>query len=35
MLERMLTPAPQLTESKVLMYAARCGYEIFGNDGCV
>jgi len=31
----MLTLAPQLTESKMLMYAAACGYEEFGNDGCV
>jgi hypothetical protein len=31
----MLTLAPQLTDSKTLMYAATCGYEKFGNDGCV
>lgn len=34
-LERMLTLAPKLTESKMLMHAAACGYEKFGNDGCV
>jgi hypothetical protein len=34
-LERMLTLTPQLTVSKMLMYAATCGYEKFGNDGCV
>ena len=34
-LERILTLMPQLTESKTLMYAATCGYEKSGNDGCV
>lgn len=31
----MLTLAPKLTESKMLIYAATYGFEKFGNDGCV